>query len=320
MESLVQSAPAQAATSTPGAAHRRKLPLKCQVRLVSLEALSKPRVEILKALAEYRWLLTRQIHFLVYPPETLVQQTQGDLARLKDFGLIDSFVAFPERGRASPYGWLLCKAGADLLGISYDRHYQRRPNAYQLAHRDDQIELLRQVHLSTGWSLVKPGIYSKAHPMPRLTSQAWLISEVSCRQEEAWAEIYRQAGYDISDLKREIDSRRIIKDFPSQCNDYVAFTGQQDYAVVFVLFPPDASAKTMLSRLDLYQPVALRRKIYLYALFNNQQLVERYQELFKATGWWGVATAAEVGAILQLVPQETRKANNRVLAAAASCS
>lgn len=220
-------------------------------------------------------------------------------------------------GRASPYGWMLCKAGADLLGISYDSHFKRQPNTYRLAYRKDQIEIIRQLrHSLQGWSLLKPARVSKAHPAPRTTEQAKIIMQVSYNQEISWLEVYRQAGYDITDLSREINSRAVIKGFPQQCNDYVAFTQKQDYGVVFVLFSADVSEKTLAGRIELYRYVALRKKVYLYALFNNQQLAEHYRVLFEPTGWWGVGTSQEVSVILQLVPQEMETAMNDAFAGA----
>ena len=263
---------------------------RARAKALRLQDLTPGRIKILTNLFGLHWALTGQLHGLAQP-DKFIQQTQRDLAWLLDMGFVTRFVARPEQGRASPYGWLLTRAGADIQGEGqhWDNHFLRQPTYYQLRIRENEIALhvavaetnRRLKELQPGMSLmprlITPQIFSKAYPCPKYTIQYEPLydSAFVCEQIIGTIEIAR--GEKVAGQRRRdnagagVEKSEALKGVPAQSNDYVFYIPHswahgggigprpinrevsQLTAIVMVLCPPDMSEVFAQGRIEMYQ-------------------------------------------------------------------
>ncbi|MBN9390830.1 MAG: hypothetical protein J0I20_22565 [Chloroflexi bacterium] len=176
------------------------------------------RLAILKMLAEYRSLTTRQISKLLQTrgfPKTL-RRVQSDLQMLNRAGYIRSYPVLPEIGPRSELGWSLLKPGAAWAGLEhhYGNHFRRKLSVEQLAHTGLKLELERVVATSAGWQLEKPQTYNRVRPLPSRTPQYYRLA-----QALTWREFYNTGRWPVGDIKGTHTLGLAFK-----TNDYVAYS------------------------------------------------------------------------------------------------
>lgn len=251
------------------------------------------RLEILKLLAGYKCLTTRQVWHCLGARKSL-RRVKSDLARLEQSGAVLSFEVEPERGTASPRAWLLLKPGADLINLErYGTHYRRRRPREWLHYLDLQLALEQSVKNAecTSWSLIPPQTYNHSQPLPDRTPQFYRLAQAVTGLH------YQQTGRWPADLENGPHTLSI----PLKANDYVAscccpgeLTVHRDkdeavikhaasgLAVVLILSPVRATGRFWESRCQKYQNLV--RQLYVFGVFENSTHAGPHKELIKSAG------------------------------------
>jgi Replication-relaxation len=238
---------------------------------ISNKSITPNRLVILRLIAEYRFLTTKQIQRLT--DRKWAQQTREDLLRLKQLTLIKSFDFQPERGKTGEHCWLLLEQGARLLqekgySVRYNTHYRTEPNRERIAFRDLELELEHQVKIA-GWHLIKPQTYNQYNPLPDHTAQykqlVQAVTMIETKRANPGTKVTTEGSHTLG--------------VPLKMNDYVAYSPDGNKTVVFILHPERGTAKFWQSRLKKYR--LLVKDIAIVGLFVNKEVAEPHQRLLK---------------------------------------
>lgn len=248
-----------------------------------LKLITEPRLEILRWLVEYRYGTSRQIWGELQPHKDY-HHTLGDLAKLRELGLVKSFRYQPERGGGSQLCWLLLRDGAEVAGANYGNHYLREPSRKQIEFRELELLLTRTVS-RTGYTLIKPQIYSRERPAPPKTPQYYsLVEGVRALQYQRKLQKTRYSANNRAGSNDYDDEVYQIVP-PYRANDYVASYGSPLVTmVVLILAPFDAGEKFWKSRLEEYRRL-LKEKVPVVAVFASEPQARSWQELLKQGGF-----------------------------------
>ena len=286
-----------------------------RAKALRLKDLTPGRAQILEHLMGRQWGLTSHINELAQPGK-LVQHTQRDLKWLAEMGFVSRFVARPEEGRASPYGWSLTRAGAEILGRGddWDNHFLRQPTYYALRVRENELQLRRAVTKMQDQiteqgltkprqlSLISPHLYSKARPIPNTTEQFQTLYNSTFIREYIRVVIAHADGQANWESRMNILNAKTspaLLAVPKQSNDYVLFVPNskgvpanqleidQLTAFVMVLCPPDVSSVFLQKRIELYKSLkATHQKLHIVAVFEDERhMSQTYRKILKEAKW-----------------------------------
>jgi hypothetical protein len=276
--------------------------------------LSPKRMAILRLLAEWRQLTTRQIWQELHPEKSR-SYTKRALVDLRRAGFIQGRSCDPRRGPTSEYYWFLRAPGAYALAVPYDTHFRRRATRDTLAFRGLQLDLMRQAR-AAGWAVIPAARYSRAHPRPETTPQTQhLVAAVLAHERRALAAALAE-GTPPQLLEHRQALLRIGSTgamVPPAVNDYVVYRpAAPDEAAVLIPHPPYAGpsfwthntrsrqhradpAGRRDSRLARYRRLA--RILPVIAVFPTREVAAQYSPILTAAGFDWVL-AADVGARL----------------------
>lgn len=202
--------------------------------MANVEELTTYKLKILAALAEYKYLTSKQVWDKIGAAMEgkSYNQIQVELQRLKRAGLVKLEIVEGERGGAGQYQWMLLRAGARLINFDkFGRHYQRPLSRYQAEYHKLEIDLEEQIELALGdWKLVKRQIANSSYPLPEKTEQFNRLCQVL-----TWHE-YQSTGTLPDD---PFGPHTLM--VPLQINHNLAYLSGNKKAVIFILPRPRAT-------------------------------------------------------------------------------
>jgi hypothetical protein len=206
-------------------------------------ALGSNKLAVLKLLAEWKQLTTTQIHQYLNPDRSrrYTQQLLHDLAAR---GFIRG-VAYSTWAREEYY-WMLLARGAHDAGCAYGKQYRRPPAPQTLRHRGLQLALIAQAQ-GAGWFLIRPGVYSAAHPRPLETPQRRKLVDAFLEIEGRTLNDLMARGvawYELKDRMDRHQRRQVGALVPVSPNDYVAYVPYRtELAAVLIPHPSYAGLR-----------------------------------------------------------------------------
>jgi hypothetical protein len=265
--------------------------------------LTPGRIAILQYLHEHKFGTTHQIH-QVLQGDKKVTHTLGDLGRLRELGLLRSFLCQTDIGKRPMLCWLLREPGATAIGQRWNNQYDREPGNEQILMRDWEMEIEQDLALLR-WKLVKPVHYNRIKPMPKRTVQAVTLIEGLRR-----IYYYRITQKGETHLTQEYNVQFYDVYVPAHCNDYVTYRqykerpnrpGQpaeeltQLQAVAFILVPPSATRRYLKARMEFYK--RLVKEMPVIAVFGTKEQAHVNADFLKSGGL-GATSVVHLSGIL----------------------
>lgn len=256
--------------------------------MTSEQRLPNYKQQILKVLAEYKFLSSKQVWDKsgAAMEGRSYNQTQVELHRLKKAGLVRLVKVEGENGGGGLYQWVLERAGAKLINFdNYGRHYQRPLTRYKVETHKVVLDLEEQVELALGgWKLIKSQPYSSTHPLPKTTNQYNQLCKVL-----TWLE-YEVTGEFPSNL---FGPHTLM--VPLQANQYVAYLKTDKKAVIFIIPHPRATERFWLERSKEYGRLAER--IATYAVYPSKEQAGQAEKILSKAGFKALAVG-QVSSVL----------------------
>lgn len=221
--------------------------------------------KILTALAEYKFLSSKQVWDKTGAAleGKSFNQTQVELTKLKNAGLIRREVVRGVKGNASLHQWVLARPGARLINFEkYGRHFERPISRYQAEIHKLEIDLEEQIGLAQGgWKLVKSFKSSSTNRLPKTTEQYdWLCKVMTFKE-------YQRTGQLSTDYYG--DHTLMV---PLRANHHLAYLPSCHAAVVFILPHPRATDKFWEEREKEYR--GIREVIPILGVFPNKEKLQ----------------------------------------------
>lgn len=264
--------------------------------MTTTSELTTGRRLLLELIGQRKRLTTSQLHGLCQP-DKLLQQTQRDLARLREMKLTRSIQADPQKGRSSELAWMLTRRGADLINVKYGSNYRRKPGKEQLEYERLEFALVQAIE-EAGWHVSKPHKYGPTNPKPECTHQAELLRELFHASETYLIEKARRTGQSVDfERERDFDHNLHLWVVPDGANDYIAYLPGKPWKLVILILPrSNATVQFWKKRLELYKN--LTERIMVVAVFTTTDEGYRRKALLNA-GHISVTTIDRIPVLLR---------------------
>lgn len=256
--------------------------------MANFEELPDYKIKILTALAEYKYLTSKQVWDKTGAAMDgkSYAQTRVELFRLKKAGLIRLESVKGERGRTGQQQWLLQRAGAQLINFEkFGKHYLRELSRDQTDYHKLEIDLEEQIDLALGdWHLVKRQPVSSSHRLPETTEQYFRLCQVL-----AWQE-YQKTGVFPDDA-----TGPHMLMVPRKTNHHLAYHADHKHAVLLLLPRPRATERFWQSRKKDYGRLA--NKIPILGVFPGKKELKASEKVLEKFSFKGV-TVGQVSGLL----------------------